>query len=76
MYEVSEDESESEGRRTVIFHNKGTVIKIKTDLKGNAVLLKGSWDNWTTEICIQQGHVYIKLLPGVYQFKFIVDGVW
>ena len=38
--------------------------------------MKGSWDNWTTEICIQQGHVYIKLLPGVYQFKFIVDGIW
>jgi hypothetical protein len=66
VYEVSEDESESEGRRTVIFHNKGTIIKIKSDLKGSKVLLKGSWDNWTTEICIKQGRVFIKLLPGIY----------
>ena len=38
--------------------------------------LKGSWDNWETDIAIKNNHVFLKIVPGIYYFKFIVDGNW
>ena len=38
--------------------------------------LKGSWDNWETDIAIKNKHVFLKIVPGIYYFKFIVDGNW
>ena len=47
---------------------------------GNHVEVEGSFDNWTTRQPLQhtgKDWTVIKLLPpGVYQFKFIVDGDW
>lgn len=47
---------------------------------GNHVEVEGSFDNWTTRQPLQRSgkdFTIIKLLtPGVYQFKFIVDGEW
>ena len=49
-------------------------------LGGNHVAVEGSWDDWTTRTPMQrQGRDYtlVKLLPpGVYQYKFVVDGAW
>ncbi|DBB09495.1 TPA: hypothetical protein ACH3X3_008055 [Trebouxia sp. C0006] len=47
---------------------------------GNSVEVEGSFDNWTTRHSLQRSgkdFTLVKLLaPGVYQFRFIVDGVW
>jgi hypothetical protein len=47
---------------------------------GNHVEVEGSFDNWTTRQPLQhtgKDWTIIKLLPpGVYQYKFIVDGDW
>lgn len=47
---------------------------------GNHVEVEGSFDNWTTRQVLQRSgkeHTIVKLLPpGVYQYKFIVDGEW
>lgn len=47
---------------------------------GNSVQVEGSFDNWTKRLTLERSNkdfTIIKLLsPGVYQFKFIVDGEW
>lgn len=47
---------------------------------GNHVEVEGSFDNWSTRQPLQRSgkdFTIIKLLlPGVYQYKFIVDGEW
>mmetsp|Transcript_1205 Transcript_1205/g.3514 ORF Transcript_1205/g.3514 Transcript_1205/m.3514 type:complete len:267 (+) Transcript_1205:887-1687(+) len=47
---------------------------------GTNVELQGSFDNWGSRQPMQltsAGHTLVKLLaPGVYQYKFIVDGEW
>ena len=47
---------------------------------GDSVEVEGSWDNWTSRhTLLKSGKDFtvVKLLmPGVYQFKFIVDGTW
>jgi 5'-AMP-activated protein kinase regulatory beta subunit len=47
---------------------------------GNSVQLEGSFDNWTQRHMMQRSgkdFTLVKLLPpGVYQYKFIVDGLW
>ena len=47
---------------------------------GNHVELEGSFDNWTKRHVMQKSgkdYSLVKLLPpGVYQYKFIVDGQW
>jgi len=47
---------------------------------GHHVELEGSFDNWTTRHVMQHSgkdFSLVKLLPpGVYQYKFIVDGQW
>ncbi|PNH10767.1 SNF1-related protein kinase regulatory subunit beta-2, partial [Tetrabaena socialis] len=47
---------------------------------GSHVEVEGSFDNWTTRQPLQKSgkdFTIIKLLPpGVYQYKFIVDGEW
>mmetsp|Transcript_2118 Transcript_2118/g.3678 ORF Transcript_2118/g.3678 Transcript_2118/m.3678 type:complete len:510 (-) Transcript_2118:225-1754(-) len=47
---------------------------------GSSVELQGSFDNWHSRQPMQlthEGHQLMKLLtPGVYQYKFIVDGEW
>ena len=47
---------------------------------GNSVQLEGSFDNWTQRHVMQKSgkdFTLVKLLPpGMYQYKFIVDGQW
>lgn len=47
---------------------------------GHHVQLEGSWDDWSQRQVMQQtgkDFTLVKLLnPGVYQYKFIVDGMW
>jgi len=47
---------------------------------GNSVELEGSFDNWSSRHVMHKAgkdHSLVKLLsPGVYQYKFIVDGQW
>ena len=47
---------------------------------GESVEVQGSFDNWTTRQPLQRSgkdFTIVKLLlPGVYQYKFIVDGTW
>jgi len=47
---------------------------------GEQVYIEGSFDNWSTRTPMHKhgkGFAVIKLLPpGVYQYKFIVDGSW
>lgn len=53
---------------------------IAWSLGGQHVELEGSFDNWTTRHVMQKSgkdFSLVKLLPpGVYQYKFIVDGEW
>mmetsp|Transcript_8523 Transcript_8523/g.14632 ORF Transcript_8523/g.14632 Transcript_8523/m.14632 type:complete len:261 (-) Transcript_8523:724-1506(-) len=47
---------------------------------GNHVEVEGSFDNWSTRQVLQRtgkDFTIVKLMPpGVYQYKFIVDGEW
>jgi 5'-AMP-activated protein kinase, regulatory beta subunit len=47
---------------------------------GSHVEVEGSFDNWTSRTPLQKNgadFTIVKLLsPGVYQYKFIVDGEW
>lgn len=48
---------------------------------GSEVLLTGSFDGWTTQTKMEKSatgvfSVSLKLYPGKYEIKFIVDGVW
>jgi len=47
---------------------------------GEHVEVEGSFDNWTNRQALQRSgkdFTIVKLLPpGVYQYKFIVDGEW
>ncbi|KAI4324808.1 hypothetical protein MLD38_030262 [Melastoma candidum] len=47
----------------------------------NEVLLAGSFDGWTGQRRMERSStgifsLYLKLYPGKYEIKFIVDGVW
>ncbi|KAJ3124376.1 hypothetical protein HK100_011255 [Physocladia obscura] len=63
---------------------EGKTEVIETDFVwkcgGEKVFLKGSWDSWDKQIDLlkyEDGfRVKLALLPGVYEYKFIVDGVW
>ncbi|KAH9616824.1 hypothetical protein KSS87_013356 [Heliosperma pusillum] len=48
---------------------------------GSEVLLAGSFDGWSTQRMMDRTSsgifsLYLKLYPGQYEIKFIVDGVW
>jgi hypothetical protein len=48
---------------------------------GNNIQVCGSWDGWKKKINldkVNEGYftVYLNLRPGVYQYKFVVDGEW
>lgn len=62
------------------------IMKITYQIPAKWVAMKGSWDNWKEEIVLKrtvrkkdsspQFYVTMKIAPGSYQFKFIVDGTW
>ena len=62
------------------------VKKIAYEFPAVWASIKGSWDNWTEEIALKrvknnftgffEFYVTIKIAPGNYQFKFLVDGNW
>ena len=52
------------------------------DVPGRTVMVAGSFNNWQPEKQMQDKKgdgVYrcqLRLLPGEYQYKFVVDGIW
>ncbi|XP_024391599.1 SNF1-related protein kinase regulatory subunit beta-2 [Physcomitrium patens] len=60
--------------------DKGVATMIVWSHGGGNVGVIGSWDNWQTRQPLQRSgrdFTLIKVLqPGVYQYKFWVDGVW
>lgn len=44
---------------------------------GHKVAVKGSWDSWAEEVdCSGDGGAVLRLKPGTYHYKYIVDGQW
>lgn len=62
------------------------VKKICYDLPAIWVTIKGSWDDWHEQIALKRSknnftgfyefYVTMKLAPGTYEFKFMVDSRW
>eukprot|EP00268_Persea_americana_P033637 TRINITY_DN3329_c0_g1_i2.p1 TRINITY_DN3329_c0_g1~~TRINITY_DN3329_c0_g1_i2.p1 ORF type:complete len:272 (-),score=60.97 TRINITY_DN3329_c0_g1_i2:265-1080(-) len=59
---------------------KGIPTMITWSYGGREVAVEGSWDDWKTKKLLQRSgkdFIIMKVLPpGVYQFRFIVDGEW
>lgn len=59
---------------------QGVPTMITWSYGGKEVAVEGSWDNWKTRMLLQRSgkdFTIMKVLPpGVYQFRFIVDGEW
>lgn len=63
-------EQDKKKAQTFVFQHDGTV---------NEVLLAGDFNDWTPEPMAKRDscfHAAVKLDPGVYQYKFVVDGQW
>ncbi|KAK4758182.1 hypothetical protein SAY87_019483 [Trapa incisa] len=47
---------------------------------GKEVTVEGSWDNWrsrkTLQVSVKDHSILLVLPPGIYHYKFIVDGEW
>lgn len=44
---------------------------------GHTVAVKGSWDSWAEEVdCSGEGGGMLRLKPGTYHYKYILDGQW
>ncbi|CAN6443295.1 unnamed protein product [Victoria cruziana] len=63
-----------------LLQDQGIPVLITWSLGGNEVIVQGSWDNWISRkalISAGKDHVILLVLPpGLYQYKFIVDGEW
>ncbi|RWR83241.1 SNF1-related protein kinase regulatory subunit beta-2 isoform X1 [Cinnamomum micranthum f. kanehirae] len=59
---------------------QGIPTMITWSYGGKEVAVEGSWDDWKTKKLLQRSgkdFTIMKVLPpGVYQFRFIVDGEW
>ncbi|KAI4305857.1 hypothetical protein L6164_029193 [Bauhinia variegata] len=57
---------------------RGIPVMITWNHGGNNVLVEGSWDNWASRKLLQRSgkdhSILMVLPPGVYHYKFIVDG--
>ncbi|KAA8533024.1 hypothetical protein F0562_032859 [Nyssa sinensis] len=56
-------------------------VRVVWHNSASEVLLAGSFDGWTTQRKMEKSStgifsVSLKLLPGKYEIKFIVDGIW
>jgi len=66
------------------FSRKEQVVEKKIswqdNLNVNAVSIKGEWDSWTSPIPLYRNQNewsgIVRLIPGNYSCKFIVDGIW
>lgn len=68
-------------RQSVVMNNENATFKLFNHENATDVLLAGSFNNWNTEntpmIKNNEGwYVNLKLEPGKYYYKFIVDGQW
>lgn len=63
-------EPPSDGKKEVTFH-------LAMGGTGHKVAVKGSWDSWAEEVdCSADGGATLRLKPGTYQYKYIMDGSW
>ena len=57
---------------------QGIPVMITWNYGGNNVAVEGSWDNWTSRKALQRSgkdhSILIVLPPGIYHYRFIVDG--
>ncbi|MGF0039647.1 type I pullulanase [Peptoniphilaceae bacterium SGI.131] len=67
---------------TPVTENGLTIFSYKGDVKTKRVALAGTMNSWNTDsILLEKGENNIfttrqKLLPGSYQYKFVIDGKW
>ncbi|GAB0491399.1 hypothetical protein MMPV_002652 [Pyropia vietnamensis] len=60
----------SDGLKEVNFH-------LAMGGTGHKIAVKGSWDNWAEEVdCSGDKGAMLRLKPGTYQYKYILDGQW
>lgn len=63
-------ETPSDGKKEVTFH-------LAMGGTGHKVAVKGSWDSWAEEVdCSADGGAKLRLKPGTYHYKYIMDGTW
>lgn len=61
---------QSDGLKEVNFH-------LAMGGAGHKIAVKGSWDNWAEEVdCSSDKGAVLRLKPGTYQYKYILDGQW
>jgi len=85
------EEEQEEDENIIYIHSpeshKGLKLtKIVYQFPANWVVIKGSWDNWKEPIMLKkvknsftgfaEFFVLLKIMPGTYEFKFVVDGQW
>lgn len=91
-YEAEDEEDSEEEEYFIFVHKHDPKVrslkskKITYQYPAKWVAIRGSWDNWTDDIMLKkvknnysgllEFYVNLKIEPGEYQFKFIVDGVW
>ncbi|KAI5061037.1 hypothetical protein GOP47_0023542 [Adiantum capillus-veneris] len=67
-------------QRQTLEEQQGIPTIIQWTYGGNEVYIEGSWDNWQNRTRLQRAgndFTIVKLLPpGVYQFRFLVDGTF
>lgn len=85
-------EEEGEEDENIIYihspesHKTLKVTKIVYQFPANWVAIKGSWDGWKEPIMLKkvknsfsgfaEFFVMLKIMPGTYEFKYVVDGHW
>ena len=83
------DEIDNEDYFIIISNQKKSntnykIVPVTYPFPASWVAIKGSWDNWKEQIALKRVknnhdhnfYVTLKIAPGNYQFKFIVDGEW
>ena len=59
---------------------KGKMYAFELHIDAEKVILKGSWNNWKEEEMKFSKDGYFtkrkKLIPGIYEFGYLVDGKW
>ena len=69
------------GQQNQVKHDSGKVQTFIWSLNGveKEVCLAGDFNNWKPEPMAKCGNEFkatVKMQPGLYQYKFIVDGQW
>jgi hypothetical protein len=69
VYEINKEVSDTENQPIHTIAQNGYCVKIKTELAGKDLRVKGSWDNWQSEIPLHKSKFYVRLDPGIYRYS-------